>query len=614
MLTGRVFEDLRKYPKLIGGLSEPGAKAAQTFYEEVLDFDERPDLERGNGVWDLGSAEAAEMAKLAETTYRDVNIGLANQFAVFAEKSGIDVFQVIEASNSQPYSHIHRPGISVGGHCIPVYPRLYLSNDPDATVVRAAREANVAMPSHAVDRFEAAYGDLKSARVVVLGVSYRGGVKETAFSGVFPTVMELERRGAIVTVHDPLYANHELISLGFLPHQMGAEVDGAVLHTRSRGVLLTDHCRPPGVPGAARRSTPGVSRQTVRRRGGFVGRGRMNGNTPMGSNTTSRVRSDIMLIGGSGRSGTTILCRTFARHPQVSDVPEWRFTTDPDGVVDFYTQCTQGVQSPFHFDVRIKRLESLLRAVASRGPVDALLGSSRVRRAASTALRRNPAPMYARTAAGAFSPNFEALSRQFIDRLTSSTYDGYWVGMRAGGPTRISFSEATTDAIRDACRVFLEGVAEDVCRSQGVQRHLEKNTWNILCWHRTRELLPEAKLVHIVRDPRDVVSSFRDQPWVPSDAVASATILSRIMAEWERVRSQVPPDSYREVRLEDLTADPVSELSNLCDFWNLDWDPALLQTKLSSSSFGRWRTSLTAAEQREIRPLVDPLMERYGYE
>ena len=97
-------------------------------------------------MWDLGSAEASELAKLAETTYRDVNIGLANQFARYADTAGIDIYEVIEASNSQPYSHIHQPGIAVGGHCIPVYPRLYLWNDPSATVVRAARAANAAMP------------------------------------------------------------------------------------------------------------------------------------------------------------------------------------------------------------------------------------------------------------------------------------------------------------------------------------------------------------------------------------------------------------------------------------------------------------------------------------
>jgi nucleotide sugar dehydrogenase len=229
VLTGRVFADLRKYPKLVGGLSEEGAKRATAFYEAVLDFDDRPDLERGNGVWDLGTAEAAELAKLAETTYRDVNIGLANQFARFAGENGIDVHQVIEASNSQPYSHIHRPGIAVGGHCIPVYPRLYLWTDPEASVVRAAREANLGMPDYTVGLLEGAYGDLTGAKVVVLGAAYRGGVKETAFSGVFPAVEALKARGAAVSVHDPLYTDEELQKLGFTPYALGAPVDAAVL-------------------------------------------------------------------------------------------------------------------------------------------------------------------------------------------------------------------------------------------------------------------------------------------------------------------------------------------------------------------------------------------------
>ena len=243
VLTGRVFADLRRYPKLVGGLSDEGAKRAVAFYEDVLEFDERPDLERGNGVWDLGSAEAAEMAKLAETTYRDVNIGLANQFGAFAAKTGIDVYQVIEACNSQPYSHIHLPGIAVGGHCIPVYPRLYLWNDPDATVVRAAREANAAMPAYCVGLAKGAYGDLSGARAVVLGASYRGGVKETAFSGVFPTVEALKAEGATVTVHDPMYSDEELRSLGFEPHTLGSDVDLAVLqsdHAQYRGLSAKD--------------------------------------------------------------------------------------------------------------------------------------------------------------------------------------------------------------------------------------------------------------------------------------------------------------------------------------------------------------------------------------
>ena len=177
VFTGRVFADLRRYPKLVGGVDDASGQRGVAFYQSVLEFDQRDDLPRPNGVWDLGSAEAAEMAKLAETTYRDVNIGLANQFARFAADNGIDVYQVIEACNSQPFSHIHQPGIAVGGHCIPIYPRMYLWNDPEATVVRAAREANAEMPAYAAAQLEAAHGSLAGQRVAVLGAAYRGGVK-----------------------------------------------------------------------------------------------------------------------------------------------------------------------------------------------------------------------------------------------------------------------------------------------------------------------------------------------------------------------------------------------------------------------------------------------------
>lgn len=229
VLTGRVFEDLRKYPKLVGGLSPEGTRRGIEFYEQVLTFDERPDLPQGNGVWDMGTAEAAEMAKLAETTYRDVNIGLANQFGKFAAAHGIDVHKVIDASNSQPYSHIHRPGIAVGGHCIPVYPRLYLYTDPEATIVRTAREANMTMPEYAVGLAEGALGSLEGRTVVVLGASYRGRVKETAFSGVFPTVEALQARGAHVLVHDPMFSDDELAGYGFNAYHVGEPADVAIV-------------------------------------------------------------------------------------------------------------------------------------------------------------------------------------------------------------------------------------------------------------------------------------------------------------------------------------------------------------------------------------------------
>ncbi len=229
VFTGRVFSDLKRYPKLVGGIGPRDAAAAVSFYQAVLEFDDRPDLPRPNGVWDLGSTEAAELAKLAETTYRDVNIGLANQFARFADQVGVDVTAVIDASNSQPFSHIHQPGIAVGGHCIPIYPQFYLWNDPAASIVSAARQTNESMPEYAVQLLEQMHGSVTDQRVVVLGASYRGGVKETAFSGVFPTVTALQARGADVVVHDPLFTDEELVALGFTPFHLGEEIDAAIV-------------------------------------------------------------------------------------------------------------------------------------------------------------------------------------------------------------------------------------------------------------------------------------------------------------------------------------------------------------------------------------------------
>lgn len=242
VLTGRVFADLRRYPKLVGGIDEASAEHGVRFYEQVLDFDEREDLPRPNGVWDLGSCEASELAKLAETTYRDVNIALANQFARFADGHGLDVVKVIEACNSQPYSHIHRPGIAVGGHCIPIYPQMYLWNDPEATVVRAARRANAAMPAYAVDVLAAACGDLTGANVLVLGASYRGGVRETAFSGAFDLVESLRSKGARPLVTDPLYTAEQIEAEG-LPAHRGETATAAIVqadHSEYRSLTPAD--------------------------------------------------------------------------------------------------------------------------------------------------------------------------------------------------------------------------------------------------------------------------------------------------------------------------------------------------------------------------------------
>jgi nucleotide sugar dehydrogenase len=218
--SGRIFADLRRYPKLVGGCSEAGEARAVECY--------RAFVEPGAEVWPMESAEAAELAKLAETTYRDLNIAFANELARHADRIGVDVHRVIDAANSQPFSHIHRPGVAVGGHCIPVYPHFLLQGAPEARLPAAARQVNDAMPRYAVELLADALGALDGTRILILGVAYRGGVKEAAFSGAFALRDALTAGGATVVATDPLYDDRELTDLGFEPWD-GGSLDGAIL-------------------------------------------------------------------------------------------------------------------------------------------------------------------------------------------------------------------------------------------------------------------------------------------------------------------------------------------------------------------------------------------------
>ncbi|MDE3095261.1 MAG: nucleotide sugar dehydrogenase [Chloroflexota bacterium] len=203
--SGTVLRDLRIYPKLVGGIDAHSTARAAQFYRSLLDAE----------VMALRDAETAEFSKLAETTYRDVNIALANEFARIADRLGVDALQAIEASNTQPYSHIHTPGAGVGGHCIPVYP--YFLADAQAELIPAARRINDGMARYAVARLARALGSLDGATVVVLGLAYRANVKEWRHSSAFGLASALGGAGARVYVHDPLFTADEVRACGLEP-------------------------------------------------------------------------------------------------------------------------------------------------------------------------------------------------------------------------------------------------------------------------------------------------------------------------------------------------------------------------------------------------------------
>lgn len=229
--VGRVLADLRRYPKIVGGVDAESARRAVAFYERALDATVTP----------VSSCETAEFVKLAETTYRDVNIALANELARAADALGVDVTEAIIAANSQPFSHIHQPGVGVGGHCIPVYPRFLLENAPEMSLPRTARETNDGMAGYAAEKLARALGGLAGKTVLILGLSYRPNIKEAAHSSALLLARELSSRGARVLVHDPYFTDAEMRALGLEPPPAfpPPHVDALAvqtLHDRYRGL------------------------------------------------------------------------------------------------------------------------------------------------------------------------------------------------------------------------------------------------------------------------------------------------------------------------------------------------------------------------------------------
>ncbi|QFG02198.1 nucleotide sugar dehydrogenase [Tepidiforma bonchosmolovskayae] len=231
LLMGRVIEDLTKYPKVVGGIDPEGGRLAAEFYRQTF----------GGEVLLLSSAEAAELSKLAEGAYRDLNIALANELAMVADVHGLDIAEVIRAANSQPYSHIHVPGTGVGGHCIPVYPRFLMQGEGPSALSALGRAVNDAMPGYVVRRLAALLGGLEGRRVVVLGLTFRPDVAVTFHTNAVDLRRELEALGAVVEGHDPLLTPDGVASLGF---QRAAEplrgYDAAIVHSYHRAYAGLD--------------------------------------------------------------------------------------------------------------------------------------------------------------------------------------------------------------------------------------------------------------------------------------------------------------------------------------------------------------------------------------
>jgi UDP-N-acetyl-D-glucosamine dehydrogenase len=216
-------------PRLVGAIDEVSQSKALEFYESICD-----------AAVSVSTPEIAEAAKLLENTFRLVNIALINEFAQLCSSNGINVHEVIDAAASKPYGFMpFRPGVGVGGHCIPVDP-LYLTwwarqHGSDAPFIELAASINNKMPKYVAQRALAMVkSSITNPKVLILGVAYKPGVGDVRETPISELRDQLKAKGAEVAWHDPLVSNWDNSS----PVELTWECDVAILATNQPGMHL----------------------------------------------------------------------------------------------------------------------------------------------------------------------------------------------------------------------------------------------------------------------------------------------------------------------------------------------------------------------------------------
>lgn len=225
VIPGRVFKELVSNDRIIGGINEESSKQTTDLYKSFVE-----------GAMHETDATTAELVKVMENTYRDVNIAFANELAKIAQNIGVNIWEAIKLANFHPRVNIHMPGPGVGGHCIAVDPWFLVEIDPEqAKIIHLARKTNDGMPSYTAQLTSDILNakGIKDLKIAVLGLAFKGNIDDMRESPSVEVVEQLRERNITLTAFDPHIKNNNL------PEQ--TQYLNEALQNASAILILTDH-------------------------------------------------------------------------------------------------------------------------------------------------------------------------------------------------------------------------------------------------------------------------------------------------------------------------------------------------------------------------------------
>ncbi len=318
-----------------------------------------------------------------------------------------------------------------------------------------------------------------------------------------------------------------------------------------------------------------------------------------------------VFIAGTGRSGTTILRQILACHPQIVSVPrELRIIVDPDGALDVVMALSK-LWSPYRADKVLNRFRHLLELSDS---------GSILMKSVSEVLRIvgvSPRPYTSLAMGKWFGRRFyQARVSQLISEIVRHKSRGSWLGSVPWQVPAIIYEAGPFEVheIAEIIANFFYDLFRQLVSSEAQTHWLEDTPENLLRYHELLRLFPNMRFIHIYRDPRDVVASYRHFRWGGDTVETIAQRVAGMLNRWVNIRSSLAPGDYFEISLEELAVHPEPNLKGICEYIGLPMAPELLRIPLNKTNAGRWKGEFSPEEVKSVESCLSSLVQVFGYD
>jgi hypothetical protein len=317
-----------------------------------------------------------------------------------------------------------------------------------------------------------------------------------------------------------------------------------------------------------------------------------------------------VLIGGTGRSGTTILRHVLTTHPQITAMPvEIRVITDPDGAIDLMNALSL-YWSPWVADIAVQRFRTLMyQSMNTNTFLKMVAAFSRILNISS------PRYWSARLGATIGVEKYKHIVDEFIAGIVSDYSYGKWVGTPSFivKPKIWETGPYKREEIASKLSLLFDKLYLATAKTDEVTHWLDDTPYNLVHVKELLCIFPQMRFLHIYRDFRDVVASHKTKRWGGDSVETISRRLNAVLGRWIEIKSSIPDECYMEISLEDFVCNPKITLEHICTFLNISYDTSMEKIPLNKAHSGRYAKDLSPDEIDKISSILEEVGQHYGY-